>query len=94
MVKYFGVDLSCLKELGSASIFQKVDGIPFAVFIARERGGMPLPIGCSAISVPIDVRCADGYWFAGLFRLPNPIVLPERQTLVECIASFWPYLVG
>ena len=33
-------------------------------------------------------------WFAGLFRLPNPIVLPERQTLVECIASFWPYLVG
>lgn len=94
-MKYFDVDMSTMSiEEGKALIsHREVDGVPSAVVVARGRGGMPLPIGCSTISVPVNVRCADGYWFAGLFRLPEPITVLGRKPLFECISSFLPHLL-
>ena len=94
MVQYFNVDLSYLKDPESGIVPREVDSIPSAVFVARGRGGILLPIGCSAISVPVDARCAEGYWYAGLFRLPHqPIIKLDRKILFECIACFLPYLI-
>lgn len=54
---------------------------------------MPLPIGCSTITVPSDVRSPNGYWFAGLFRLSRSITQLDPMTFLTCVAGFLPHLV-
>ena len=89
----FGADLSVLED-GQTETFRLVvdANTTSVVFASRNRGSMPLPLGCSAISVPTDIRCPDGYWFAALFQSPQPITKPDPTMLFRCIAGFLPHL--
>jgi hypothetical protein len=91
---YFGIDTGKLKlqDLEAETHYLDVQGTPSAVYVIKRKAGMPLPIGCSSILAPIDVR-ADDCWFVGLFRIPRPITRLEPKALFESIANFLPYLV-
>lgn len=52
---------------------------------------VPVPLGCSAISVPVDIH-ADESWFAGMFEGPRPITQLSPQLLFTCVACFLPHL--
>lgn len=95
VLRYFEVDLQTLglKEGGATTQYRRVEGIHSVVYITRGKEGMPLPLGCSSIAVPTDVRSPDGYWFAGLFRLPKSIAQMDVRKLIACIADFWPRLM-
>ena len=90
-VVYFGVDLSTLRDEETKVFEWKVDGVTDWVFASRGRGSVPFPIGCSSISVPLELRIPDGYWFAGLFSIFQPIAQLDPTRLFRCLAGFLPH---
>ena len=91
----FEIDFKALtiEEHETQNISIDLEGISFTAHVVKGRGGMPLPIGCSSIVVPSDVRSPDGYWFAGLFRPPRAITRLDPRMFFACVAGFLPHLV-
>ena len=90
-VVYFGVDLSTLEDGETKTFERKVNGVTYYVFASRNRGCMPFPFGCPSISVPLEFRTPDGYWFACLFPPFQPITQLDPTKLFRCLAGFLPH---
>ena len=87
----FGIDLSKLEEKTHAIIYKEVDGVPSTVYVSRDKGSIPIPLGCTEIALPIRIF-TDGYWFAALFPSPSKIINADPARLFRCIAGFFPHL--
>lgn len=92
-MKVFGVDLTKLKERSEhVTTFKNAKCTVFSVFASRGLGSIPFPIGCSAIATPSKLA-TDGYWFAGVFGRPEPLIQPEPRKLYMCMTGFLPLLM-
>ena len=89
MLTYFGVDLEDVQANEYCIIKKEVNGIDSVVFVSKGKGSMPIPLGCSAISLPKKI-CTDDYHFAALFLPSQPITQPDPKLLFQCIAEFLP----